>query len=323
MSVQELVQQHLSRAYPYAVRSGWLPEPGSESLRQFYSLVLQAEREPYAPPVEALAKLIDENEVIRYLVENACQENRNILESHLNTDGVPIPRIKDKETLLHAFNTLLKQAPRFINNDLVGLPFSAFVVGIDPTLGGTTLFRLPTFNEKMSGILQEWNRFLDTPASDVGFRVDGEQWLSPAAKQQYDFPIWRKDSEELPYWKSWNSFFTRDFEDPAKERPIADPGSNRTVICPNDGSLYRWRPNLAREDVFWFKDMPYSLADILSSPVEEQQRLSDRLLLNILPTEVALELQAKGSVDPRYFEDVTILFTDFVGFTISTGGGAR
>jgi adenylate cyclase len=55
-----------------------------------------------------------------------------------------------------------------------------------------------------------------------------------------------------------------------------------------------------------------------SEQIEEQQKLSDRLLLNILPTEVALELQAKGTVEPRYFEDVTILFTDFVGFTVST-----
>jgi hypothetical protein len=41
----------------------------------------------------------------------------------VNTDGVPIPRIKDKGTLLHVFNTLLTQWPRFINNDLVAFPF--------------------------------------------------------------------------------------------------------------------------------------------------------------------------------------------------------
>jgi phosphatidylserine decarboxylase len=239
--------------------------------------MLQAKREKYAPSVEALAKLIDEDEVLRYLVENACQENLIIYATQQNNpDGVLIPRIADKETLLHVFNTLLTQVPQFINDDLVGLPFSAFVVGIDPTLSGTVLFRLPMFNEKMAAILQEWNKFLDTPASNLGFRVDGEQWLSPAAKKQYDFPIWKKDSEKLPYWKSWNSFFTREFSDPKKERPIADPASNRTVICPNDGSLYRWRPNLAREDVFWFKDMPYSLSDILSSPVKSQQDMIDK-----------------------------------------------
>jgi class 3 adenylate cyclase len=52
--------------------------------------------------------------------------------------------------------------------------------------------------------------------------------------------------------------------------------------------------------------------------VEQQKRVSESLLLNILPGEVAEELRTKGMVSPKYFEDVTILFTDFVGFTLST-----
>ena len=52
--------------------------------------------------------------------------------------------------------------------------------------------------------------------------------------------------------------------------------------------------------------------------VEQQKQVSESLLLNILPGEVAEELRAKGMVSPKYFEDVTILFTDFVGFTLST-----
>lgn len=49
-----------------------------------------------------------------------------------------------------------------------------------------------------------------------------------------------------------------------------------------------------------------------------EKRVSESLLLNILPGEVADELRASGLVAPKYFEDVTILFTDFVGFTLST-----
>jgi len=52
--------------------------------------------------------------------------------------------------------------------------------------------------------------------------------------------------------------------------------------------------------------------------LENQRRVSESLLLNILPSEVAQELQQKGAVEPMYFEDVTIIFTDFVGFTLST-----
>jgi adenylate cyclase len=48
--------------------------------------------------------------------------------------------------------------------------------------------------------------------------------------------------------------------------------------------------------------------------VKEKKR-SDELLLNILPSEVAEELKDKGSADAKFFEQVTVLFTDFVGFT--------
>jgi len=48
--------------------------------------------------------------------------------------------------------------------------------------------------------------------------------------------------------------------------------------------------------------------------VKEKQRSED-LLLNILPAEVAEELKNMGSAVARYFDDVTVLFTDFVNFT--------
>lgn len=52
--------------------------------------------------------------------------------------------------------------------------------------------------------------------------------------------------------------------------------------------------------------------------VEKQRKLSDSLLLNTLPAPIAQELRERGAVDPMYFEDVSIGFTDFVGFTSST-----
>ncbi len=52
--------------------------------------------------------------------------------------------------------------------------------------------------------------------------------------------------------------------------------------------------------------------------IAQEKERSEELLQNILPEEIAEELHTKGAVDPKYFEDVTILFTDFVGFTQST-----
>ena len=47
----------------------------------------------------------------------------------------------------------------------------------------------------------------------------------------------------------------------------------------------------------------------------EEMRRSNDLLLNILPEEVAEELKEKGSAEAKSFDEVTVMFTDFKGFT--------
>ncbi len=54
--------------------------------------------------------------------------------------------------------------------------------------------------------------------------------------------------------------------------------------------------------------------------IEEEKERSDRLLLNILPEETAEELKAKGKVKARKYESVTVLFSDFKGFTSYSEG---
>lgn len=49
--------------------------------------------------------------------------------------------------------------------------------------------------------------------------------------------------------------------------------------------------------------------------ISKEKARSEELLLNILPEEVAEELKAKGEADARLIEQVTVLFTDFKGFT--------
>lgn len=48
---------------------------------------------------------------------------------------------------------------------------------------------------------------------------------------------------------------------------------------------------------------------------EAAREESDNLLDNVLPTAVARELKEKGQVEPIYYDSVSVLFTDFVGFT--------
>ena len=49
--------------------------------------------------------------------------------------------------------------------------------------------------------------------------------------------------------------------------------------------------------------------------IDEAKKKSDELLCNILPEETAEELKKYGKVEAKKYESVTVLFTDFKGFT--------
>ena len=49
--------------------------------------------------------------------------------------------------------------------------------------------------------------------------------------------------------------------------------------------------------------------------VSKEKKRSDELLLNILPAITAEELKANGKTEAKLFNEVTVMFTDFKGFT--------
>lgn len=52
-----------------------------------------------------------------------------------------------------------------------------------------------------------------------------------------------------------------------------------------------------------------------SAIITNEKARSEKLLLNILPEETAEELKEKGSATPKHYDKVSVLFTDFKGFT--------
>jgi class 3 adenylate cyclase len=54
---------------------------------------------------------------------------------------------------------------------------------------------------------------------------------------------------------------------------------------------------------------------LLAFSIHKGKKKSDELLLNILPEETAKELKEKGHSDAQLIDEVTVLFTDFKGFT--------
>lgn len=52
--------------------------------------------------------------------------------------------------------------------------------------------------------------------------------------------------------------------------------------------------------------------------IRQREKETEGLLLNILPASVARELRDTGAVQPLICDDITVCFTDFVSFTLST-----
>ncbi len=54
---------------------------------------------------------------------------------------------------------------------------------------------------------------------------------------------------------------------------------------------------------------------ILNAELSIEKKKSDDLLLNILPAEVADELKSKGTSDAKHYDNVSVIFTDFINFS--------
>ena len=52
--------------------------------------------------------------------------------------------------------------------------------------------------------------------------------------------------------------------------------------------------------------------------LQQEKEKSEKFLRNVLPPQIATEWLKRGDVPPRYCQDVTVGFTDFVGFTQAT-----
>lgn len=67
--------------------------------------------------------------------------------------------------------------------------------------------------------------------------------------------------------------------------------------------------------LYFLKKSNQEILEKKNIEIEKEKKRSDDLLLNILPENVATELKNNGKSEPRFFENVTIMFTDFKDFT--------
>ena len=78
--------------------------------------------------------------------------------------------------------------------------------------------------------------------------------------------------------------------------------------------ILRWRLRTLEAKNRWLE----GVVEQRTAEVRKERDQNEELLLNILPRPIATELRANGTVKPTTFDDATVCFSDFVGFTLSS-----
>lgn len=79
--------------------------------------------------------------------------------------------------------------------------------------------------------------------------------------------------------------------------------------------LYKLKASVFNEKLLCNRQITLGILKSLASRVIREGEKNQRLLENILPYEIAEELRKKGDVQVKTYSKVTVLFTDFNGFT--------
>ncbi len=205
--------------------------------------------------------------------------------------------IKNFEVMLQIMNQILDEAPCFsvVENQigLVGFPINAILDWAMGTQGGYLTFTHRLVNEKLKVILNEWKVFLESEASRyvlVDTPIDQQQpdykaplgWFTPQALEaiaaedpfrgQGDDPYEAKAnfiynyqcSPDLPNYgyKSWDDFFTREFN-PGIREVSSEDASEDVIVNACESAPYNCVTDAKMKDKFWMKGQPYSIVDIM------------------------------------------------------------
>jgi phosphatidylserine decarboxylase len=239
-------------------QAGWLPD--QDALESWLAghrerVEAKGERAVLHPVIIEFQDLIDTDPVVRmHLNQMIAQvpQSKHYRQRHL----------KDVPQLLRLINEVLTMAPEFGDN-AVTLPLNAILDWTMGTPAGFAAFRDPRVNTMLTKVLTAWCEFLSGPDSRYVLNDSPSGWKSAAAQRAVGIEQFVHDPAD-EYWgfTSWNDFFTRRFTDEA--RPVDSPNDDTVIVSACESTPYRISTNVQRQDRFWMKNQPYSLADMLA-----------------------------------------------------------
>jgi phosphatidylserine decarboxylase len=242
-------------------RAGWLPQE-QDDLEAWLAghrerVEARGEQVVLHPVLTEFAQLIDRDPVVRlYMNQMIAQVPGAKRYSKRHLESV--------EQMLRLINEVLTMAPEFGKTAMVATPLGAILDWTMGTPAGFAAYRDPRINAMLKKILTVWCEFLSSGDSLYVLNESPSGWKSADARQTIGIEQYEHDPDD-EHWgfSSWNDFFTRRFKE--GERPVASPDDDKVIVSACESTPYGISIDVKRQDRFWIKSQPYSLADMLAN----------------------------------------------------------
>lgn len=239
------------------------------------------------PSITAFKTFVEKNP---YLTKLSQEMFTQIPPAYIN-DPTGKPQVRDFDAMLGLVSMILKEGPQFYDvtdpptaMGLIGFPINAILDWPMGTLAGYLFFLDTGVNGMWRGILNTWGEFLASPASYQCLNQENG-WLSTDALEHltvkgnngetnYTFQQLYACNPALPNFgfRTWDDFFTREFN--TGIRPVAYPDDQpapdrsdptRVIVNACESAPLQVVTDVKLQDIFWLKQQPYSLADMLNN----------------------------------------------------------
>lgn len=251
---------HVPQEIDVRRRAGWLPAE-QDDLEAWLAghrerVQSRGEQVELHPVLVEFRDLLNREPVLRMYVERMIAEVPS-------TKPYSKRHLESSEQLLRLINEVLTMAPEFGDN-AVTLPLNAILDWAMGTPAGFAAFRDPRMNAMLKRILTVWCEFLSRRDSLYVLNESPSGWKSEEAVQAVGMDQYEHDPEDAHWgFGSWNDFFTRRFKE--GERPVAAPDDDKVIVSACESTPYGISTDVKRQDRFWIKSQPYSLADMLAN----------------------------------------------------------
>jgi phosphatidylserine decarboxylase len=267
------MSEDLSEA-PYRV-GAWLPSDEAVLSRWLDKLITKVAKtpKPLHPVIQDFKNLIESDPEIYMYFHLMFSE----IPKKYQKDPDGNPQVRNYKHMLELMNEILTSGSDYNKTELVGFPINAILNWPMATTAGFAAFLNNKVNAQLKKILNEWAIFLDSKDSLYVLNDDpttgwlGKEALTAMSKTALgpDDPagfseMFKCDPTDKHYgYKSWDDFFTRQFND--GKRPIASPDDDSIIANACESAPFNMVQGIDRLAKFWIKGQPYSLQHMLAN----------------------------------------------------------